>query len=268
MVCCCEKTPSSRPEPHAVRTAGAKSGTSHTQRWCLHQQALLQLVLALRQHGSMHWNFKPQKFPGIPELLLQDECLHTLAVSGDMCNVQFQPRHLHLENRSSLLSRTIPGMLLHVAGHGAAWQLFGVPSRSHRVPALHLALIMGAQTSGAGLPSGTCVISCNAIQGRHKSSLSPQGYFCPAVIPICSVPANMHIPRKGPTFISIVDASLADCKGKPSCVLHLQDLQHSMSMLSWLCGTPSSQVGAQQLNCLCSTRRTGRPATWCRPDHE
>ena len=70
MVRCCEDTLSSRPEAHAVLTAGAKSGTSHIQR----RQALVQLLLALqKQHESMH--LEPQdleNFPtGIPELLLQ-----------------------------------------------------------------------------------------------------------------------------------------------------------------------------------------------------
>ena len=54
MVRCCEDTLSSRPEAHAVLTAGAKSGTPLIQR----RQALVQLLLALEQHESVHWNFK------------------------------------------------------------------------------------------------------------------------------------------------------------------------------------------------------------------
>ena len=50
------------------------------------------------------------------------------------------------------------------------------------MPALHIALILGARTAGSGLPSCTCKISCDAFQGRHSSTLLPQGYVWPAVL--------------------------------------------------------------------------------------
>ena len=49
------KTPSVAAQRRsAVLTAGAKSGTPLIQR----RQALVQLLLALEQHESVHWNFK------------------------------------------------------------------------------------------------------------------------------------------------------------------------------------------------------------------
>ena len=82
----------------------------------------------------------------------------------------------------SLLLRASSSMLLHAARHGAAWQLFRVPSRRHKLPALHRALILGVQTAGSGLPSCTCMISCDAFQGRHSSTLLPPGIVWPAIL--------------------------------------------------------------------------------------
>ena len=50
------------------------------------------------------------------------------------------------------------------------------------MPDLHIALILGAQTVGSGLPSCTCMIRCEAFQGRHSTTLLPQRYIWPAVL--------------------------------------------------------------------------------------
>ena len=50
------------------------------------------------------------------------------------------------------------------------------------MPDLHIALILGNQTAGSGLPSCTYMISCEAFQGRHSSTLLPQRYIWPAVL--------------------------------------------------------------------------------------
>ena len=62
-------------------TTGAKSGTSHIQR----RQALLQLLLALKQHESVHWNLKTLRTSLLASLssCCRSRCLHTLALSGD-----------------------------------------------------------------------------------------------------------------------------------------------------------------------------------------
>ena len=222
MVRCCEDTLSSRPEAHAVLTAGAKSGTSHIQR----RQALVQLLLALqKQHESMHWNLKTLRTSQLASLssCCRSMGLHTLAISGDdalpceasgsgqgICNLKSD--HHCCPGLAQVYSFMSPGLVLHgtflespagaIACQPCTCAECGRHDSWHR-PALC-----------------NYIMSCNVFQEGQSNTLSPQGSIWPALPLPAGCQQISTSPIVGPIAISGVGAGLADCTGKIDCALH------------------------------------------------
>ena len=130
------------------------------------------------------------------------------------------------------------------------------------MPALYIVLILGAQTAGSGLPSDTCMISCDAFPERHSSFSLPQGYIWPAVLLFEGCEQTLTSQKEGQSPSALLAPAwlIALESQAVRCMLSFYRI-HQASMIVELAVQHAQQPSRSHF-WLPLHGRTGCPATW------